>query len=248
MSKSDLPHQTGGVPVLAPSAKRHPDFGQSALARHFGLYGKTSVTAYDACEMLFSEGDNADWLYEVVEGCIFTYKIIIDGRRQITGFHFPGDMLGLHIRGLYVFGAETVTCARLRRYAHGEIAYFAARNPDIAQYLLGLAEDELTEAQNQMLLLGRKSAQERFASFLLLMAERAEQRGERENLATLPMKQMHIADYLGLSAETVSRAMSQLRNAGCIASVEGHGVEIRDINMLTRIASGIEPSLPRSVA
>ena len=118
----------------------------------------------------------------------------------------------------------------------------------IAQYLLGLAEDELTEAQNQMLLLGRKSAQERFASFLLLMAERAEQRGERENLATLPMKQMHIADYLGLSAETVSRAMSQLRNAGCIASIEGHGVEIRDINMLTRIASGIEPSLPRSVA
>lgn len=218
---------------------------RSALAQHAGVLGEGTIVVLEAGETLFMECDDAKFLYEVVGGTMCTYKLMADGRRQITGFHFPGDLLGLHMRGVHVYSAEPVTTARLRRYAHSDIEAFAARSPDIAHHLLGLAEDELTSAQDQMLLLGRKTARERLSSFLLLLSERAERRGEAANPIALPMTRAHIADYLGLTVETVSRTMTQLRNAGLVVLDDSHMAELCDLDALEEIAAGDAPDLRR---
>jgi CRP/FNR family transcriptional regulator len=252
MPQTTTSHRTAVMPTIVASARSlvPSDATRSAstLARHAGLFGAGSAVDFDACETLFIEGDSADWLYEVVGGSVCTYKLMLDGRRQITAFHFPGDLLGLRVHGQHVYGAEAITRARLRRYAHAEIDRFVARSPDIARHLLGLAEDELTGAQEQMLLLGRKTARERLVSFLLLMAERARRRGAPANPVSLPMTRSHIADYLGLTVETVSRAMTQLRSVGLVVLVEAHKVELRDVAALRAIAAGEEAPCPRRVA
>ena len=122
-------------------------------------------------ETLFSEGDEADSVYEVVHGMLRLYKLLPDGRRQITGFLSAGHFLGLAPEGVCVYTAEAITEVTLCRYKRKAFDRLIDEVPGFAKRLLTVASHELSAAQNQMLLLGRKAATEKVASFLLMMAD-----------------------------------------------------------------------------
>ena len=180
-------------------------------------------------ETVFSEGDDADSVYEVVRGMLRLCKILPDGRRQITGFLSAGQFLGLAL-------AEAITEVTLCRYKRAAFDRLIDVVPGFAKRVLAVASDELSAAQNQMFLLGRKAALEKVASFLLLMAQQA---GEDDDGAIgLPMTRSDIADYLGLTIENVSRTLTRLRHDRLIAPPTPDRIEIRNRHQLEELAAG----------
>ena len=183
-------------------------------------------------EALFYDGDAAEYYFKVVTGAVRGCKLLADGRRHIGDFYLPGDFIGLDAEAHYIFTAEAVTDITLVRYQRRSVEALAWQEPGIGRRLLSLACRGLTAAQHQMLLLSRMTADERIASFLLAMAARS---GDGEHVA-LPMTRTDIGDHLGLTMETVSRALSQLKSAGIIALKSSHEVAIRDRDRLEEIA------------
>jgi CRP/FNR family transcriptional regulator len=157
------------------------------------------------------EGEAASHLFRVASGVVKVYRTLPDGRCQITGFLFAGDFLGLAPEDTYVYGADAVGAVTLCRFARAKLERLIEASPPVARLLLRAACSELIAAQDQMLLLGRKTARERVASFLRLMARR-----EGRDALTLPVTRAEMADYLGLTVETVSRVLSQLAEDGAI--------------------------------
>jgi CRP/FNR family transcriptional regulator, anaerobic regulatory protein len=187
-------------------------------------------------ETLFSEGDEADSVYEVVRGMLRLCKLLPDGRRQITGFLSAGQFLGLAPEGVCVYTAEAITEVTLCRYKRSAFDRLIDEMPGFAKRVLAVASHELSAAQNQMLLLGRKAAVEKVASFLLLMAEQA---GEDEDASIgLPMTRNDIADYLGLTIETVSRTLTKLKQDRLIALPTPDRIKIRNRDQLKELAGG----------
>jgi CRP/FNR family transcriptional regulator, anaerobic regulatory protein len=164
-------------------------------------------------DTVFSEGDAADSVYEVVRGMLRLYKLLPDGRRQIVGFPSAGHLLGLAPQGVHVYAAEAITDITLCRYPRAAFDRLVDDMPGLARRLLAVTTDELRFAQDQLLLLGRKSANEKVASFLLRLAD--EQNCEDE--ADIPMTRTDMGDYLGLNIETVSRTLTRLKGAKIIA-------------------------------
>ena len=193
------------------------------------LYGKAPG------ETLFVEGDEADSIYEIVRGMVRIHKLLPDGRRQITGFLSAGHLLGLAPEGAFVYTAEAITEVTLCRYKRAAFDRLIDEVPGFAKRLLAVASEELYRAQDQMLLLGRKSATEKVASFLLLMAG---QQDDEEGEVEVPMTRSDIADYLGLTIETVSRTLSKLKQDGVIALPTPAHVEILAREQLDELAAG----------
>ena len=191
-----------------------------------------------AGEPLFDEGEEAGHVYNVTSGTIKVYKLLPDGRRQVTGFLFAGDFLGLAKQDTYAFSAEAVTPCTLCRFSRHKLEDLMQRLPKIQQRLLGIAGNELAAAQEQMLLLGRKTAREKIASFLLMLAKRARQRGQVEDPVSVPMSRTDIGDYLGLTTETVSRTFTQLKQDGIIQLLPSHQVSLAGRETLEDIAGG----------
>jgi len=189
-------------------------------------------------QMLFLEGDPAEQVYNIVAGTLRISKQLADGRRQITGFLFAGHFLGFSGADGYSYSAEAVTPVTLGRFRWHQLDTLFEAYPNLERRLFGMAIDELAAAQEQLLLLGRKSARERLASFLLRLSERAERRGLPESPVRLPMTRTDIADYLGLTTETVSRSFSALKCDGVIELPDSHQVVLRDIDALDDIAEG----------
>jgi len=187
---------------------------------------------------LFDEGEPAASVYNVTAGTMKVYKLLADGRRQVTGFLFPGDFLGLANNDCYAYSAEAVTHTTLCRFQRGKLEKLLERFPKMEKRLLGMASHELAVAQEQMLLLGRKTAKEKIASFLLGLAQRAESRGQPGNPVVVAMSRTDIGDFLGLTTETVSRTFTQLRGAGVIVLLPGGKVDIQDADALDDIAQG----------
>lgn len=185
-------------------------------------------------EMLFTEGDEADGIYEVVSGMLRLYKLLPDGRRQITGFLSAGQILGLAPRGIQVYSAEAINEVTLCRYPRVGLDRLIDEVPALARRLLAVTSHELSTAQDQMLLLGRKAAAEKVASFLLLMADQQDTGAE----ISVPMSRGDIADYLGLTTETVSRTFTKLKTMGLIGLPTPNRVEIRDRDQLEDFAIG----------
>ena len=178
--------------------------------------GRVLATA----DTLFYEGDPAKDVFSLTEGMLKLYKLMGDGRRQITGFLVPGDFLGLAFSDTYIYSAEAVTPVTVCRFPRSRFLKLLDSMPDLEKELLARASSELAEAQDQMLLLGRKTARERLASFLLRLADRR-RKCDPEPIP-LPMSRTDIADYLGLTIETVSRAFTQLRGEGVIQLSDTH--------------------------
>jgi CRP/FNR family transcriptional regulator len=202
------------------------------------LDGIVSKLTAEPRQTVFSEGDDADFVYNVTAGSAKVYKLLPDGRRQVTGFLFPGDFLGLAFNGQYAYSAEAIDKIQLCRFPRRKLEALFEEFPKMEKRLLGLASDELAAAQDQMLLLGRKSAKEKIASFLLRLSLRQIHRTEAQNPVHLPMSRADIADYLGLTTETVSRTLTQLKRQGLIALCEGGLIEFRNPNGLGELAEG----------
>jgi CRP/FNR family transcriptional regulator len=192
-------------------------------------------------EVLFWEDDPAEHLFEIVSGCLRLYKLMADGRRAITGFVFSGEIVGASFLDRNLFTAEAVGEVRLRRCPRAQMLAALARNPALSREVLAMAGDELAAAQNQMLLLARKTAPERIASFLLAVATRVSRDDTPVREVELPMARVDIADFLGLTVETVSRVLTRLKSEGVIALPSPHRVSLRQMAGLYRLAGGYEP-------
>ncbi len=180
----------------------------------------------DSGEALFSEGDRAEHLYNVTSGWVKLYKLLPDGRRQITGFLFAGDFLGLAVSDTYAYTAEAITGIAVCRFPRRKLEAMLERFPHLQRRLFSMASNELAAAQEQMLLLGRKTAREKICSFLISLSQRAKQRGHAENPVHVPMSRSDIGDFLGLTMETVSRTFTQLKTNGAIRLLDGHQVQL----------------------
>lgn len=165
---------------------------------------------------LLYEGDEANFVYNVVGGTLRMSKLLADGRRQITGFLMAGDFLGFARDETYSYDAEAVEETELCRFPVRSFEAVCERFPHLEKRLLKEASNELAEAQDQMLLLGRQSPLERLAKFLLRLHDRMERMGQPTQPLRLSMTRSDIADYLGLTIETVSRCFTKLRKDGLI--------------------------------
>src|ERR1700761_2473178 len=176
---------------------------------------------------IFGEGEPADYVYQIKAGAVRSYKLLSDGRRQIGAFHLAGDIFGLESSGTHRFTAEAIVDTTVRLVKRVSLAHVAECDAAVARDLLNMTATNLQHAENHMLLLGRKTSLERVAAFLLEMDSRLTAAG----VIALPMCRRDIADYLGLTLETVSRALSTLHAQGILGFL---GQTQRQIVLLDR--------------
>lgn len=188
-------------------------------------------------ETLFDEGDDARNVYTVTDGIIKTHKLMSDGRRQITGFYFPGEFVGITHGDACAYSAQASGPTKICQFERKAFEKVLEKHPQLRSRLLNDASEGLAQAHEQMLLLGRKSATERLASFLLMANEKTTRwHPELEDNISLPMTRSDIADYLGLTTETVSRTFSNFRTNGLIAAQGSKNVRILNSDGLEDLA------------
>ncbi|SHK84898.1 transcriptional regulator, Crp/Fnr family [Bradyrhizobium lablabi] len=198
------------VNVNANSAVR-PKF----LGEHDGLSRAQVILSefkYSRGTEVFGEAEPAEYVYQVVEGAVRSYKLLSDGRRQIGAFHLVGDIFGLENGAVHRFTAEAIVDTTVRLAKRVNLEHVARADALVARDLLSMTTSNLQHAENHMLLLGRKTSLERVAAFLLEMDSRLTAAG----VMALPMSRRDIADYLGLTLETVSRTLSCLHGKGLL--------------------------------
>lgn len=181
------------------------------------------------------EGEPALHIFTVADGVVKLFKLLADGRRQIVGFLVAGDVFGFAPGDKYTVSAEAVSPVTLCRFPRRQLERAFVEFPGIERQLLDVVSRELAAAQDQMVLLGRKNAHERLASFLLSLSRR---QGNEDDSIDLPMTRTDIADYLGLTMETVSRVFTVLKASGCIATNGSSKVHILDADALAELADG----------
>lgn len=191
------------------------------------------VRSYAKDEEIFSEGDRAAYFYKVVSGAVRTSKLLTDGRRQIDAFHLAGDIFGIETGNEYRFSAEAVGEAVVIAYRRCSLETLAANDSRFAQQFVRAMMRCLERAQDHMLLLGRKTALEKIATFLLDMAERTSGNGAID----LPMSRADIADHLGLTIETVSRSLTQLEREAVIKLPATRHILLIDKRALLRLSA-----------
>ena len=179
---------------------------------------------------IYGENEPAEYVYKVLTGHVRTYKVLNDGRRQIGAFYLPGDVFGLEIGEEHTFSAEAITDCKILVIKRSALVGLASRDNDVARQLWAMTAAELQRAQDHIMLL-IKTAQERVAGFLLEMAKRSAVAAEVE----LPMSRQDIADYLGLTIETVSRTLTQLEKGAAIAVPTSRRIVLRNRAALTRL-------------
>src|SRR6188472_3983587 len=176
---------------------------------------------------IFGEKEPAEYVYQVKIGAVRSYKLLSDGRRQIGAFHLSGDIFGLENGSEHRFTAEAIVNTTVRLIKRRSLEMMAESDAMVSRNLLGMTTENLEHAENHMLLLGRKTSLERVAAFLVEMDRRLAAAG----VMPLPMSRRDIADYLGLTLETVSRALSRLHELAIIGFI---GSNQRQIILLDR--------------
>jgi len=200
----------------------------NALNENLQLMGATM--SYPRNAEIFGESEPADYVYKVVAGSVRTYNILSDGRRQIGGFYMPGDIFGIEFDREHAFAAEAISDAKVLVIKRSALEALAGRDASVARELFALTARELRRVQDRILLL-IKTAQERVAGFLLEMVQRA----AGGNAIDLPMSRQDIADYLGLTIETVSRTLTSLETAATIEVPTSRRIVLRNRPALTRM-------------
>src|ERR1700749_5211486 len=170
---------------------------------------------YNRGAEIFGEAEPAEFVYQVIDGAVRSYKLLSDGRRQINAFHLAGDIFGLENGEAHRFTAEAIVETTVRLMKRASLAHVAETDAMVARDLLSMTANCLQHAEDHMLLLGRKTSLQRVAAFLLEMDPRLTAAG----VMALPMCRRDIADYLGLTLETVSRALSRLHDLGTLGFV-----------------------------
>ncbi|MDJ1156641.1 helix-turn-helix domain-containing protein [Chelatococcus sp. SYSU_G07232] len=210
----------------APAGALYPQ--DAAGPRGLESLGSLRTFARDA--ELYAEGDRPTYFYKVVTGAFRTYKVLTDGRRQVGAFYLPGDLFGQEAGEERRFSAEAVADATAIAYPRRDLEALVLRGAPLAHRVVWATLRDHERAQEHMLVLGRKTTRERVATFLLDMASRAP-----GNEIDLPMLRCDIADYLGLTVETVSRTLKELEREAIIALPASRHVVLRNRAALDRL-------------
>lgn len=229
LAKRAWPVIVGGI---AARITQVPEDGLTAL-HHIG-----TTISVGRNETIFSEGDAAKYAYRLVSGAVRLCKLLPDGRRQIADFYLDGDLFGFLDIDDYAFSAEAITNVTLVRYARNQVTSLEEEDRDLRRQLKKMLHQRLSRAQNHLVMLGRQTVKERVASFLLQMVERLDADTLGKTCIDLPMGRQDIADYLGLTIETVCRALSDFKRAGIIAVPNTHQIVINDVETLHTIVDG----------
>ena len=216
----------GVAPASVPVVKS----ADEPLTQTMHLMG--AVMSHPRNSEIFGEGEAAEYLYKVMSGCVRTYKTLNDGRRQIGGFYLPGEVFGLSFDNEHTVSAEAIAECKVLVIKRSAINALAGHDLAIARELFMLTGRELRRAQDRVILL-IKSAQERVAGFLLEMASRT----AADNDVELPMSRQDIADYLGLTIETVSRTLTALECSAAIELPTSRHIVLRNRAALNRLVS-----------
>jgi CRP-like cAMP-binding protein len=222
-------HETSMHPAIRSGAS-------GAAAGVNSLFGSIALSGasmhFERNSEIYGEGEPTDYLYKVLSGTVRTSKVLSDGRRQIGAFYLPGDIFGLEHGEEHAFSAEAMTDAVVLVVKRSAVAAQAERNHEVAHALWSATARELARAQDHLMLL-IKSAKERVAAFLLEMADRSPGTTGIE----LPMSRQDIADYLGLTIETVSRTLTQLESKAAIELPRSRHIVLRNRSALARLNS-----------
>jgi CRP/FNR family transcriptional regulator len=218
--------------ALHPSPSGGPSTGfEQVLA-------KATMKRVEAKELVFAEGDEASHVYRVETGAVALFKILVDGRRQILGFAYPGDLVGLGAEGEHVINAQAIKPTRLLCLPVSGLHHSLFSDPSLGFKLYQAIAQELASARDLMLTTGQRTATERVASFLLAFSRRNACNGRDPTVLELPMTRTDIGDFLGLTVETVSRTFTKLRTMGLIALPHSAEVKLVDVDALQIIADG----------
>ncbi|MGA7806990.1 helix-turn-helix domain-containing protein [Bradyrhizobium sp.] len=188
------------------------------------------------CETVFAQEEMTTSFYNLLEGVMRVYKLLPDGRRQIVGFALPGDFLGMSDTARHGFSADAIGPVSVCRFGKSAFSRFAEDKPHLLRRINELAVHELNQARDHMVLLGRRSAEEKVATFLIGWRDRLDQLRGASASVPLPMSRQDIADYLGLTIETVSRTFTKLEREGVIEIIPG-GVCLRDPERAAALAA-----------
>ena len=222
---------TGNLQPRFPIISAPRQAAQPSRTDVFKVPGRIVHVGRDA--EVYAEGGSPDHVYQVISGAVRTCKLMADGRRQVGEFALPGDLFGLDGIGTYFYAAEAIVDTQLVCYSRRMLDELTGHDQSTARGLQLLTLKRLTWAQKRLLLLGRKTALERVASFLLEMQERSSDAG---GCLTLPMSRYDIADHLGLTVETVSRSFGILKQRRAITLQDAQRIRIVDRSMLEHLS------------
>ncbi len=209
------------APTVLPQPRDEGDFHTSSVPLNFARNSE-----------IFAEGETAGYVYKIVSGVVRVSKLLPDGRRQISAFHLPGDMFGFEVDDVHHVSAEAIGPVKVLAYKWQSLLSATSSNGFVHE-LLNRTMIGLRQTQDHLLLLGRKNALERLAAFLIEMARRT---GSDRSLQ-LAMPRHDIADYLGLTLETVSRMFAELKDAGIIRLESARQVSVLDMQKLKAMAT-----------
>jgi CRP/FNR family nitrogen fixation transcriptional regulator len=215
------------VRITTDPAPRSTSLGELGMTSDTNPRVSLNEFTYKKGTEIYGEKEPADYVYQVKAGAVRSYKLLSDGRRQIGAFHLAGDIFGLENGGAHRFTAEAIVDTTVRLIKRRSLEMVAESDSMVARNLLSMTTTNLQHAEDHMLLLGRKTSLERVAAFLIEMDKRLTAAGTM----ALPMSRRDIADYLGLTLETVSRALSRLHQLG---TLEFRGTNQRQIVLLDR--------------
>lgn len=193
---------------------------------------------FAARDHLFQEGDQAGHVFTLVTGTAKLVRLLPDGREQVVGFRFAGDVVGYTPSGTYPFAAQLLTAATVCRLDRRRLDLLMRSYPALERRFLDLCIQELTATQDQLVTVGRRTAEARLAAFLLSLAESGRQRHLPGPVLDMPMTRADIADFLGLTLETVSRSFTAFRRRGWIREPSHGRVELLQRQALTELIDG----------
>lgn len=215
------------APILAP-------IHAQAAEQESALAGLGSVSHYVRNNTIFGEGDEADHSYKVVAGAVRLSKTLSDGRRQVAQFALPGDFFGIDWLDEHSMTAEALNDVSVICYRRGRLERLSDENRAIRAELFSTLRHDLWAAQNHLVILGRQSALERVASFLLQLVDR--RKDAKSDTIDIPMSRQDVADYLGLTIETVCRMLTKLKDSRIIEIPDRHTIKVRSNSALRRAA------------
>lgn len=217
-----IPTENTGSATFTPMAGKSPKTAEARLKP--GAY-------------LYFEGDDVEKVYQVTSGVLRLTRLLADGRRQVIAFGYPGDIVGFPANGLHHTDCDALTDVRLQPYRRASLES-GEGDAELHSDLLQAALREISAMQDHFMMLGRKSATEKLASFLCVLAERVGEDLGAYRQFTLPMSRSDIADFLGLTTETVSRTFTQMRKSNIIAIDKIHTVIIQRPTALMTLSLG----------
>jgi CRP/FNR family transcriptional regulator len=226
-------HATPSEAIVPVAAGR----GGAAEGLLQALVGGT-VRTFEAKEHIFREGDAVSHVYKVEIGHVCIYKMLPDGRRQVIDFAYPGDMIGLGAMGEHANNALATSRTRIRCIPVAVLHRTIRDNAQLGLKLYEAVSRELSAARELLFTVCQRTATERIAAFLLALSRRSERNNEDALEFVLPMTRVDIADFLGLTIETVSRTFTKLRTEGVIDLSQSVLVTIADIERLKDLADG----------